>query len=42
MGSREVVVSFCDRCGQVCDEGCRQAAVREEALLAALRFGVRF
>jgi hypothetical protein len=40
--SREAVVSFCDRCAQVCDAGCRRAAIREQAQLRALRFGVRF
>jgi hypothetical protein len=40
--SREAVVSFCDRCAKVCDAGCRQAAIREQARLRALRFGVRF
>ncbi len=38
---REHVVSFCDRCGQTCDERCRQAAVREQALLRRLSPGMR-
>jgi hypothetical protein len=37
--SRERAVEFCDRCAQVCDAGCRAAAIRERTL--ALRFGVR-
>jgi hypothetical protein len=39
--SRELAVEFCDRCARVCDAGCRAAAVREQALLRALRFGGR-
>ena len=40
--SKELAVEFCDRCAQVCDAGCRAAAIRERALVRALRFGVRF
>ena len=39
--SKAVAVEFCDRCAKVCDAGCRAAAVREQALLRALRFGGR-
>jgi hypothetical protein len=39
--STERAVEFCDRCAQVCDAGCRAAAVREHELLRALRFGGR-
>ncbi|MCZ7587471.1 MAG: hypothetical protein M5U27_01135 [Gaiella sp.] len=38
---RESTVSFCDRCGQVCDERCRSEALREQALLQQLRLGFR-
>jgi hypothetical protein len=38
-GSRALAVEFCDRCAKVCDAGCRAAAVREQALMRALRFG---
>ena len=38
----ELAVEFCERCGQVCDGGCRRAAVRERVLLQQLRLGVRF
>ena len=41
-GSRESVVSFCDRCAQVCDDRCRRGTVKDEAALGVLRFGVRF
>ena len=37
----EVAVMFCGRCGQVCDDGCRRAAVRERVLLQQLWLGVR-
>ena len=37
----ESTVSFCDRCGQVCDERCRSDAQREQALLQRLRLGIR-
>jgi hypothetical protein len=39
--SKALAVEFCDRCAQVCDVGCRAAAVREQALMRALRFGGR-
>ena len=38
--TRELAVSFCERCGRVCN-GCRGAALRERALLRQLRLGVR-
>lgn len=40
--TKELAVSFCDRCARVCDAGCRATALREQALEKALRFGVRF
>jgi hypothetical protein len=39
--TKESVVSFCERCGEVCDDGCRRAALRERALLQQLWLGVR-
>jgi hypothetical protein len=39
--SRKRAVEFCDRCGKVCDASCLAAAVRERALLRALKLGVR-
>jgi hypothetical protein len=39
--SKALAVEFCDRCAKVCDAGCCAAAVREQALTRALRFGVR-
>jgi hypothetical protein len=39
---RELAVSFCERCGHICDAGCRGAALRERALLQQSRpVGVR-
>jgi hypothetical protein len=38
--SKERTVEFCERYAQVCDAGCRAAAIRERTL--SLRFGVRF
>jgi hypothetical protein len=35
------LVSFCERCGQVCDAACRLAALRERALSRQLWPGVR-
>jgi hypothetical protein len=39
--TKEVAVEFCERCSQVRDAGCRRAALRERALLQALRYGAR-
>lgn len=39
--TRELAVGFCERCGRVCDAGCRRAARRDRALLRQLRLGVR-
>ena len=39
--TKELAVAFCERCGQVCDAGCRRAALRERALLQQLWLGVR-
>lgn len=35
--AKVVAVEFCERCSQVCDSGCRQAALSERALVRALR-----
>jgi hypothetical protein len=37
----ELSVEFCDRCGCLCDAGCRAAELRERSLVQALRLGVR-
>jgi hypothetical protein len=34
--SKELWVEFCDRCGSVCDAGCRSAALRERTHIRAL------
>lgn len=39
--TKAVAVEFCERCSQVCDDGCRRSAVREQALVQALRYGAR-
>ncbi|HET7129378.1 MAG TPA: hypothetical protein VFJ93_09930 [Gaiellaceae bacterium] len=39
--TKELAVEFCERCSQVCDAGCRAAALRERARMQALRFGGR-
>jgi hypothetical protein len=39
--SKERLVEFCDRCARVCDGRCRAVAIRERALMQALRVGVR-
>lgn len=39
--TRELTVSFCERCGSVCDSACRAEAVREHALRRALAYGWR-
>jgi hypothetical protein len=36
---KELAVEFCERCSQVCDAGCRRAALRERALMQAWRHG---
>jgi len=40
-GTRKLTVRFRERCGQVCDERCRRAALRERASLQQLWLGVR-
>ena len=40
-GTKELAVTFCARCGEVCNAGCRRAALRERALLRQLWLGVR-
>jgi hypothetical protein len=39
--SRALAAEFCERCAKVCAASCRAAAVRDQALLRALRFGMR-
>lgn len=39
--TKQLAVEFCGRCGRVCDAGCRRAALREQALLQAWRYGAR-
>ena len=39
--TRERVVSFCERCGSVCDSVCRADAIREHARQRALAIGWR-
>jgi hypothetical protein len=39
--TRDVAVSFCERCGQVCGSACRADALRERARLQALAYGWR-
>lgn len=39
--SNQRLVEFCDRCARVCGAGCRAAAVRERAVMQALRLSVR-
>jgi hypothetical protein len=39
--SKKLAVEFCDRCVRVCAASCRATAIRERALLQALRFGAR-
>lgn len=31
--TRELTFRFCERCGRVCDDTCRRAALRERVLL---------
>ena len=40
-GTGEPRVTFCERCGEACGDGCRQSAVRERVLLQQLWLGVR-
>lgn len=39
--TRESTITFCERCGEVCDERCGPRALRERALLNHAWFGVR-
>ncbi len=39
--AKTAAVEFCERCAEVCDSGCRRAALRERALVLALRYGGR-
>jgi hypothetical protein len=38
----ELAVEFCDCCAKVCDASCRRTAIKEQAQLRAIRFGLRF
>jgi hypothetical protein len=40
--TRRLAIEFCERCFEVCDAGCRAAAIRERAQLRSLRLGPRF
>lgn len=39
---KEQAVDYCERCLEACGAGCRRAALRERALMQALRNGARF
>ena len=39
--TKELAVGFCERCGRVCDAGCRRAALRGRPLLQQSWLGVR-
>lgn len=39
--TREMAVTFCERCGQVCNSTCRADALRERARLQMLSYGWR-
>ena len=39
--TKDLAVTFCERCGEVCDAGCRRAALRERTLFQELWLGVR-
>ena len=39
--TKGLAVGFCERCGEVCDDVCRRAALRERAMLQQLWLGVR-
>jgi hypothetical protein len=38
---KEVAVTFCERCAEVCDDRCRRAALHERTLPQQLWLGVR-
>jgi hypothetical protein len=38
--TKELAASFCERCGEICDAGCRRAALRERVLLQQIWRGV--
>ena len=40
--TKELVVEFCDRCGNVCDAACRRNAVIGRARDRALLLGMRW
>lgn len=39
--TKELTVTFCERCGKVCGAGCRRAALRDRTLSQRLWLGVR-
>ena len=39
--TKEAAVTFCERCGEVCDAGCDISALREQTLLRQVWLGVR-
>jgi len=39
--AHETSRTFCERCGQICDDHCRGQALRERALLHHAWYGVR-
>ena len=39
--TKELSVTLCERCGKVCDAGCRRAALRDRTLSQQLWLGVR-
>ena len=39
--TKELSARFCERCAEICDDGCRRAALRERALVQQLWLGVR-
>ena len=39
--TKDRMVSFCERCGSVCDSVCRAKALREHARQRALAYGWR-
>jgi hypothetical protein len=39
--TKQLSARFCEPCSEVCDEGCRRAALRERTLLQQLWLGAR-
>ena len=38
--TKDLTVSFCERCGRICDDTCRRPALRERVLLQQVWRGV--